>query len=460
MTKRWKQRPAGLDLGRLGRRRRARPHQPAHPREGAPGRARGRGRHQLLPQPAARLPRRHRAEPAALPAGVPPTEDMDGNPDVFYNVHMSEMREVRRPRARRRVGRRRGDALAAVLDAVGLARARRRRVRRRRRRRRGGRLLQRLPRRAPTSSARSRTRAGDGSDHRRVRAPPRPRAHGRPRRAGPRRARRPRPPPRPRLARRRPRDARGDHGGRRRRRGAGRHAAAPHRLRDRRSSSGTATRTPCRSTRCARTSTRDDESLLEWIADSQISALVADNYAVEGLVGGKRPEGRHSLLPIHHLCLFKLGVPLGELWYLHELAAWLREHDRSRFLLTAPPLRLPGRRRLSPDAGRDRLTPLGSPTGRRRVRVRAGTRRRRADRGTRPTGAGWRGTSGSTLLRIGAVVQQLAHDLELDRATGREVERRPTAWSVTVARAMQTDHEVPAAVRRPRDRRASAGGGV
>lgn len=85
-----------------------------------------------------------------------------------------------------------------------------------------------------------------------------------------------------------------------------------------------------------------DESLLEWIADSQIAALIADNYAVEGLVGGKRPEGRHSLLPIHHLCLFKLGVPLGELWYLHELATWLREHDRSRFLLTAPPLRLPG----------------------------------------------------------------------------------------------------------------------
>ena len=85
-----------------------------------------------------------------------------------------------------------------------------------------------------------------------------------------------------------------------------------------------------------------DESLLEWIAESQIAALVADNYAVEGMVAGKRPEGRHSLLPIHHLCLFKLGVPLGELWYLHELATWLREHERSRFLLTAPPLRLPG----------------------------------------------------------------------------------------------------------------------
>ncbi len=85
-----------------------------------------------------------------------------------------------------------------------------------------------------------------------------------------------------------------------------------------------------------------DESLLEWITESQISALVADNYAVEGMVGKDRDESRHSFLPIHHLCLFRLGVPLGEMWYLHELATWLREHDRSRFLLTAPPLRLPG----------------------------------------------------------------------------------------------------------------------
>ena len=85
-----------------------------------------------------------------------------------------------------------------------------------------------------------------------------------------------------------------------------------------------------------------DPALLEWITESQISALIADNYAVEGVVGKDRDESRHSFLPIHHLCLFKLGVPLGELWYLHELATWLREHNRSRFLLTAPPLRLPG----------------------------------------------------------------------------------------------------------------------
>ncbi|MCB1285712.1 MAG: cyclase family protein [Microthrixaceae bacterium] len=85
-----------------------------------------------------------------------------------------------------------------------------------------------------------------------------------------------------------------------------------------------------------------DPALLEWIEASQISALVADNYAVEGLLGKDREPERHSFLPIHHLCLFKLGVPLGEMWYLHDLALWLREHNRSRFLLTAPPLRLPG----------------------------------------------------------------------------------------------------------------------
>ncbi|WP_203733004.1 cyclase family protein, partial [Streptomyces sp. SID12501] len=84
-----------------------------------------------------------------------------------------------------------------------------------------------------------------------------------------------------------------------------------------------------------------DPEILQWITDSQLAGLVADNYAVEG-VGVGNETGRHSLLPIHHLCLFKLGIPLGELWYLKELAAWLREHHRSRFLLTAPPLHLPG----------------------------------------------------------------------------------------------------------------------
>ena len=46
--------------------------------------------------------------------------------------------------------------------------------------------------------------------------------------------------------------------------------------------------------------------------------------------------------PLRAHCLFKLGVVLGEIWYLSALADWLKAHQRNRFLLTAPPLRLPG----------------------------------------------------------------------------------------------------------------------
>ena len=84
-----------------------------------------------------------------------------------------------------------------------------------------------------------------------------------------------------------------------------------------------------------------DERLLNWITESGISALCADNYAVEAYPA-LDAAGKKSLLPLHHHCLFKLGLPLGELWYLPELAEWLAAHNRHHFMLTAPPLRLPG----------------------------------------------------------------------------------------------------------------------
>lgn len=84
-----------------------------------------------------------------------------------------------------------------------------------------------------------------------------------------------------------------------------------------------------------------DENLHRWIRDSGLAVIAADNYAVEGLPA--RPGvGCCAMAPLHELCLFKLGIHLGELWHLTPLAKWLREHGRSRFLLTAPPLRLPG----------------------------------------------------------------------------------------------------------------------
>lgn len=84
-----------------------------------------------------------------------------------------------------------------------------------------------------------------------------------------------------------------------------------------------------------------DPDLLDWISQSQISAICADNYAVEAYPAVPRANAQ-SLLPLHHHCLFKLGVPLAELWYLKDLAEWLQANNRNQFLLTAPPLRLPG----------------------------------------------------------------------------------------------------------------------
>jgi kynurenine formamidase len=85
-----------------------------------------------------------------------------------------------------------------------------------------------------------------------------------------------------------------------------------------------------------------DERLLRWISDSGVACLIADNYAVEIIPTSLAKPPPHALMPLHEHCLFKNGIHLGELWYLTELARWLREHGRNRFLLTAPPLRLPG----------------------------------------------------------------------------------------------------------------------
>jgi len=87
-----------------------------------------------------------------------------------------------------------------------------------------------------------------------------------------------------------------------------------------------------------------DARLQQWVTESGAVALISDNYAVEGVPARPCDEhaGHCAALPLHAHCLFKLGVYLGEIWYLSELADWLRANKRNRFLLTAPPLRLPG----------------------------------------------------------------------------------------------------------------------
>jgi len=85
-----------------------------------------------------------------------------------------------------------------------------------------------------------------------------------------------------------------------------------------------------------------DPRLQQWVTDSGLVALISDNYAVESTPAEPCMEALCAHLPLHAHCLFKLGVYLGEMWLLSDLADWLRENNRNRFLFTGPPLRLPG----------------------------------------------------------------------------------------------------------------------
>lgn len=86
----------------------------------------------------------------------------------------------------------------------------------------------------------------------------------------------------------------------------------------------------------------NDPQLVDWVRDSGIVAICSDTPTVEWVDPTERRGHRHALLALHELCLFKLGIYLGEFWYFGAIARWLAEHDRSAFFLTAPPLCLRG----------------------------------------------------------------------------------------------------------------------
>lgn len=84
-----------------------------------------------------------------------------------------------------------------------------------------------------------------------------------------------------------------------------------------------------------------DQSLLSFIERSGLAAICADNAMVEKS-GSIEAFGGTAMLPLHEHCLFRLGIHLGELWWFGAIGDWLAENDRAHFLLTAPPLNLPG----------------------------------------------------------------------------------------------------------------------
>ena len=60
----------------------------------------------------------------------------------------------------------------------------------------------------------------------------------------------------------------------------------------------------------------NDSALHNWLSEKKVAALCADNFAVERM---ETPEAQAThRLPLHQHCLFKRGIPLGELWLFHS----------------------------------------------------------------------------------------------------------------------------------------------
>ena len=72
-----------------------------------------------------------------------------------------------------------------------------------------------------------------------------------------------------------------------------------------------------------------------WLWDSGVAAIAADNPTLEALPYDP------SVGWAHHRLLVLLGLPLGELWALDDLAEQCRGRDRYSFLLVSAPLNLP-----------------------------------------------------------------------------------------------------------------------
>jgi kynurenine formamidase len=75
-----------------------------------------------------------------------------------------------------------------------------------------------------------------------------------------------------------------------------------------------------------------------WLHEREVAALASDTRCVEVIPSGDpdRPA------PLHVACLVDLGLTLGELWALDELAADCATDGVWEFLLVAPPLNIPG----------------------------------------------------------------------------------------------------------------------
>jgi len=75
---------------------------------------------------------------------------------------------------------------------------------------------------------------------------------------------------------------------------------------------------------------------IAWLWDNRIAATAFDNPTAETLPYIREHGWGHIRL------IALLGLPLGELWQLDDLASVCQDEGRYSFLLSAPPLNLPG----------------------------------------------------------------------------------------------------------------------
>jgi kynurenine formamidase len=79
--------------------------------------------------------------------------------------------------------------------------------------------------------------------------------------------------------------------------------------------------------------------MIPWFKSHDIAAVAADTVSVE-VMPNEEPIDRPQ--PIHHAALIDLGLTLGEFWWLDDLGDACAEDGRYEFLLSAPPLNIPG----------------------------------------------------------------------------------------------------------------------
>jgi kynurenine formamidase len=81
-----------------------------------------------------------------------------------------------------------------------------------------------------------------------------------------------------------------------------------------------------------------DVDVVNWIAETKITGIAADNIALE-VLPNPVPE---KTFAVHGALIKDLGVYIGEIWWLEDIAEACAADGKCEFFLAAQPLNIPG----------------------------------------------------------------------------------------------------------------------